>query len=70
MCLLFIKLGLSIVSPGGEGLPLGISVESKQADGEAQGVQHLVFHGWQQDLQFLNIEFDLGLGRISGYLNY
>lgn len=48
-----VKQRLAVVLPRGERVAVGVSVERKQADGEAKGVQDLVFDGGQEDLQLL-----------------
>ena len=50
---LLVQLGLAVLPPRCEGLPFLVPVEGKQGDREAEGVEHLVLHSGEQDLQLL-----------------
>ena len=58
MYLLLIKFRLPVLSPWSKGLAVLVPVEGEQADAEAEGVEHLVLHRGQQDLQLLGLHRD------------
>lgn len=53
-----VKQRLAVVLSRGERVAVGVSVERKQTDREAEGVQDLVFDGGQEDLQLLRLGAD------------
>ena len=53
--LLFIEFGLSVLPPRGQRVPVLVSVEGEQGDGEPERVEHLVLHRRQQDVQLLTL---------------
>ena len=58
MYLLLIKFRLPVLSSGCEGLAVLVPVEGEETDAEAEGVEHLVLHRGQQDLQLLGLHRD------------
>ena len=58
MYVLLIKFRLPVLSPWGEWLAVLVPVEGEETDAEAEGVEHLVLHRGQQDLQLLGLHRD------------
>ena len=58
MYLLLIKFRLPVLSPWSKGLAVLVPVEGEETDAEAEGVEHLVLHRGEQDLQLLGLHRD------------
>lgn len=55
---LLVKPWFAVVLAGGERIPVGVPVESEQADGKPERVQYLVLDGGQEHLELLRFGAD------------